>query len=269
MTNPDPLDAPADRPLVLVCNDDGIDAAGIAALAAAMDGLGTVAVVAPFEEQSAVGHAITVRDPMRVHVWPFDGPSGPVWARAVTGTPADCIKIAVQKLLPRPPDLVVSGINHGPNTAVNVLYSGTVSAATEATVLGIPALAVSHGAWRPSDFEPAGRVARLIAERVLADGLPPGVLLNVNVPEGEIAGVRTTRQARARWEEVFEERRDPFDRPYFWLGGQFIDLDDRPDTDLAALRDGFVSVTPLSLDLTAHDHLASVGALTDSLDLDG
>lgn len=269
MTRPDPLDAPLDRPLVLVCNDDGIDAAGIAALAAGLDGIGTLAVVAPFEEQSAVGHAITVRDPMRVHVWQFDGPAGPVWARAVTGTPADCVKIAVQKLLPRRPDLVVSGVNHGPNTAVSVVYSGTVSAATEGTILGVPSVAVSHQAWRPSDFEPAARVARRIAERVLDDGLPPGVLLNVNVPEGEIRGVRVTRQAKARWEEEFEERRDPFDRPYFWLGGKFVDLDGGADTDLAALADGHVSVTPLQLDLTAHDALDQTRSLLDSLPTDG
>ena len=156
----DVLDAPADRPLILLCNDDGIDAAGINALACALDGLGTLVVVAPFEEQSAVGHAITVRMPMRVHPWTFDGACGPLWARAVTGTPADCVKIAVQKLLPRRPDLVVSGINHGPNTAVSVMYSGTVSAATEATILGIPAVAVSHGDWRPTDFTAAGEAAR-------------------------------------------------------------------------------------------------------------
>ena len=266
------LDAPTDRPLVLVSNDDGIDAAGIAALVRALGGLGTLAVVAPFEEQSAVGHAITIRMPMRVHEWTFargaaaDVASGgaAVWARAITGTPADCVKIAVQKLLPRPPDLVVSGINHGPNTAVNVVYSGTVSAATEATILGVPAIAVSHAEWRPTDFEAAGAVARTLAERVLADGLPPGVLLNVNVPGTALRGMRTTRQARSRWEEAFEERRDPFDRPYFWLGGQFLDLDDGVDTDTAAVADGYVSVTPLHIDLTAHDALDHVRAWTDA-----
>jgi 5'-nucleotidase len=258
-----PIPGHSDRPLVLISNDDGIDARGIAALASALDGLGEIAIVAPFEEQSAVGHAITVRDPMRVHPWPFEGPSGPVWARAVTGTPADCVKIACQKLLPRRPDLVVSGINHGPNTAVNVLYSGTVSAATEACILGIPSLAVSHGDWRPDDFEAAGRAARSIAEKVLEKGLPPGVLLNVNVPGGSpesIAGTRATRQARARWEEEFEERRDPMDRPYYWLGGRFVDLDEGADTDLHALREGYVSVTPLQIDLTAHAHLDDIQA---------
>jgi 5'-nucleotidase len=214
-----PLRTAPDRPLLLLTNDDGIDANGIAALASALDGLGDLAVVAPAQEQSAVGHAITVRDPVRAHPWPFEVPSGPVWARAVTGTPADCVKLACQKLLPRWPDLVVSGINHGPNTAVNVIYSGTVSAATEASIVGIPALAVSLCDWDPeADFEAAGRFARLLAERVLGDGIAPGTLLNVNVPPGDfgaIRGIEITRQARSRWEEEFHERRDPFDRPYY------------------------------------------------------
>ncbi|MEM1054914.1 MAG: 5'/3'-nucleotidase SurE [Bacteroidota bacterium] len=258
-----PIPGASDQPLILLANDDGIDAAGIAALAFALDGLGEIAIVAPFEEQSAVSHAITIRQPMRVYDWPFEGASGPLWARAVTGTPADCIKMACQRLLPRMPDLVVSGINHGPNTAVNVLYSGTVGAATEACILGIPSVAVSHGEWRPDDFEGAGLAARRVAEHVLAKGLPPGVLLNVNVPGGtpdDIAGVRITRQARSRWEEEFEERRDPMDRPYYWLGGQFIDLDEGADTDLNALREGYVSVTPLQIDLTAHAHLSDLAA---------
>ncbi|MEM0961742.1 MAG: 5'/3'-nucleotidase SurE [Bacteroidota bacterium] len=271
MINSTPLDAPADRPLILVSNDDGIDSAGIAALVAALDGLGTIAVVAPLQEQSAVGHGITIRDPMRAIPWAFEGPSGPVWARAITGTPADCVKIAAQKLLPRFPDLVVSGINHGPNTAVNIIYSGTVSAATEATILGVPAIAVSHGAWRPDDFEPTGLISRQLAERVLEEGLPPHVLLNVNVPnvsQSDLKGIRTTRQAHARWEEEFEERRDPMNRPYYWLGGKFVELDDGDDTDLAALRDGFASVTPLHLDLTAHAHLDHTSSLVSSLDLE-
>ncbi|HLT47612.1 MAG TPA: 5'/3'-nucleotidase SurE [Rubricoccaceae bacterium] len=259
-----PLDVHPDRPLVLLSNDDGVDARGLAALAAALDGLGTVAVVAPAQEQSAVGHAITVRQPMRAHAWPFDGPSGPVWARAVTGTPADCVKLACQKLLPRRPDLVVSGINHGPNTAVNVIYSGTVSAATEAAILGLPSMAVSLCSWDPdADFEAAGRWVRRLAERVLDEGLPPGVLLNVNVPDRPleaIAGVAVTRQARARWEEEFEERRDPMDRPYYWLGGRFVNLDEGHDTDLHAVQRGYVSVTPLHYDLTAYAALDRLAA---------
>ncbi len=251
-----PLELDDDTPLILLTNDDGIDARGLSALAAALDGLGTLAVVAPTEERSAVGHAITVRDPLRAHAWPFETPRGPIWARAVNGFPADCVKLAVQKLLPRRPDLVVSGVNHGPNTAVNVIYSGTVSAATEAAILGVPSIAVSHCSWSPdADFEAAGRYARAIAERVVDDGLAPGLLLNVNVPDlglDEIKGVRVTRQARSRWEEEFQERRDPMDRPYYWLGGEFINLDEGADTDLAAIDHGFVSVTPLHHDLTAH-----------------
>ncbi len=258
------LDAPTDRPLVLLTNDDGIDANGLAALASALDGIGTLAVVAPTQEQSAVGHAITVRDPVRAHPWPFEGPSGTVWARAVSGTPADCVKLACQKLLPRRPDLVVSGINQGPNTAVNVIYSGTVSAATEAAILGMPALAVSLCSWDPrADFEAAGRIARRLADRVLDEGLAPGILLNVNVPDldyDEIRGVEITRQARARWEESFQERRDPSDRPYYWLGGAFVNLDEGPDTDLAAVESGFVSVTPLHHDLTAYAQLDALAA---------
>lgn len=256
------LEVHPDRPLILLSNDDGVDAHGLAALAAALHGLGTIAVVAPVQEQSAVGHSITVRDPIRAHPWVIEGPDGPIWARAVTGTPADCVKLAIQKLLPRKPDLVVSGINHGPNTAVSVIYSGTVSAATEAAILGVPSFAVSNCSWDAhADFEVAGHYALIVAERILDHGLPAGVLLNVNVPDlalEHICGVRVTRQARARWEEEFEERRDPFDKPYFWMGGKFIDLDDGIDTDLHAINSGHVSITPIHYDLTAYDHISSL-----------
>jgi 5'-nucleotidase len=202
---------------------------------------------------------------VRTQPWPFEDALGRhVWAYAVTGTPADCVKLACQKLLPRRPDLIVSGINHGPNTAVNVIYSGTVSAATEASIFGIPAVAVSLCSWDPeADFEGAGRYAREIAERVLRDGLAPGTLLNVNVPPGDyddLRGIAITRQARSRWEEEFHERRDPFDRPYYWLGGEFVDLDEGGDTDLAAIKSGFVSVTPLHHDMTAYAQLEALAA---------
>lgn len=256
------LDVQPDRPLILLSNDDGVDANGLAALAAALQGLGTIAVVAPVQEQSAVGHAITVNNPMRAHPWAFESPEGPIWARAVTGTPADCVKLAAQKLLPRKPDLVVSGINHGPNAAVNVIYSGTVSAATEAAILGVPSFAISHCSWdHDLNFEAAGHYARLVAERILDHGLPAGVLLNVNVPDlatEHIRGVEVTRQARARWEEEFEERRDPLNRPYYWLGGHFVNLDDGRDTDLHAIDQGYVSITPIHYDLTAHDHISRI-----------
>ncbi len=250
---------PDRRPLILVCNDDGINAPGIAALAAAMDALGDVYVVAPTTEQSAVGHAITVRDPVRAYPWSFTVPSGEVPAYAVSGTPADCVKLAVNQLLPRRPDLVVSGINRGPNTAVNVIYSGTVSAATEAAILGIDAIAFSLCNWTARDFSAAAHYARQIARTVLTHGLPPGILLNVNIPDlplEAIKGIAITRQARSRWEESFAERRDPYNQPYYWLTGRFVNLDDGDDTDLEAVEQGYVSITPLQHDLTAHAYRA-------------
>jgi len=245
-------------PRILICNDDGIRAPGIQALASSLDGLGEIAVVAPESEQSAVGHAITVRDPVRAHEVGFEVPSGPVPAWAVTGTPADAIKMACHELLDTPPDLVVSGINHGPNTAVNVLYSGTVSAATEASILGVDAVAVSLCDWSATNFEPAGQWSRRIVSMVLAHGLPDDILLNVNVPARsmeEIQGLTITRQARSRWEEGFEQREDPAGRAYFWLSGTFVNLDEGSETDLAAVDEGYVSVTPIQHDMTGYSAL--------------
>lgn len=244
--------------IILISNDDGIGAAGIIALAAAVHDLGRVFVVAPATEQSAVGHAITVRNPVRAHAWKFAEELRIEAAYAVTGTPADSVKLAVNQLLPRKPDLVLSGINRGPNTAVNVIYSGTVSAATEASILGVDAIAFSLCDWMAVDYEASGRVARQIAEQVLAEGLPPGILLNVNIPPlafDEIKGVQVTRQARSRWEESFKERMDPFDQPYYWLTGRFVNLDEGENTDLAAIEEGYVSITPLRHDMTAHEYL--------------
>lgn len=246
------------RPLILISNDDGIDAPGLRALVWALDGLGDLYVVAPATEQSAVGHAITIRDPVRAHTTPFEGPAGPIPAWAVKGTPADCVKLALDKLVPRVPRLVVSGINQGPNASVNILYSGTVSAATEATILDLDAVAVSYSRWQGGDFEASGRYARRIVEQVLREGLPPGVLLNVNVPDLDseaIRGIRITRQAKARWEESFTERLDPVNRPYYWLSGRFVNLDEGEATDLAAIEAGYVSVTPIQFDLTAYRFL--------------
>ncbi len=251
-----------ERPLILVCNDDGIDAPGIVALASAMDGLGEVYVVAPVNEQSAVGHAITVRDPVRARPWHFEVPSGAVPAFAVTGTPADCAKLAINNLLPRPPDLLVSGINRGPNTAVNVIYSGTVSAATEASILGVDAIAFSLCSWEPRDYEAAARCAEIVARQVLRRGIPAGVLFNVNIPDhplDQLRGIAVTRQAHARWEESFVERTDPLNRPYYWLSGRFVNLDEGDNTDLRAVEDGYVSLTPIQYDLTAYGLLDELG----------
>jgi 5'-nucleotidase len=245
-------------PRILLCNDDGITAPGIQALAEALEGLGKLYVVAPESEQSAVGHAITVRDPVRAHEVDFSASSGQIPAWAVSGTPTDSVKLACHELLDERPDLVVSGINHGPNTAVNVLYSGTVSAATEASILGIDAVALSLCDWSSEDFTGAKRWARRIVQRVLRSGLPRGVLLNVNVPAlpaDELEGLAVTRQARSKWEEGFDARTDPADRPYYWLSGTFVDLDDGQETDTSAVEHGYVSVTPIQHDMTAHSAL--------------
>lgn len=261
-----------DRPLILISNDDGITAPGIMALADAVADLGEVWVVAPVSEQSAVGHAITVRDPVRAQEWPFKVSRGEVASFAVTGTPADCVKLAINQILPARPDLVLSGINRGPNTAVNVIYSGTVSAATEASILGIDSIAISLCAWEATDFEPAARYARQIAEKILRDKLPPGVLLNVNIPAlpfEEIKGTLITRQARSRWEESFSERMDPYNRPYYWLSGRFVNLDEGDNTDIYAVEQGYVSITPLHHDLTAHEHIATLALRNWNLNEDG
>ena len=248
-------------PLILICNDDGIHAPGIKALAEAMDGLGELHVVAPQEEQSGVSQAITIRHPVRVKDVPFEVASGPIQAFAVSGTPADCVKLAVDQLLPRKPDLVVSGINQGPNAAINVMYSGTVSAALEASILGIDAVAFSLCAWLGGDYAPSQVFARKIAATVLEEGLPAGVLLNVNIPNlplDEIRGVSVTRQAKSRWEEAFVERKDPFDQTYYWLTGTFVNLDEMDHTDYAAIEQGYVSVTPVQHDLTAYHFIETL-----------
>ncbi len=246
------------KPLILVSNDDGIDAPGIRALASVMSEFGRVVVVAPVEEKSGTGHAITVRNPVRVQPWPFRIPSGMVEAHAVTGTPADCVKLALSRLLPRRPDLVVSGINHGSNTAVNVMYSGTIAAATEAAILGIDAVAFSLCTKNRNDLEAASWYARAITTRVLQQGMPEGVLFNVSIPDlplEELRGVAVTRLAHARWKEHFVERIDPFGETYYWLSGEFENLDTGGNTDVDAVDRGFVSVTPIQFDLTAYNAL--------------
>ena len=250
-----------DRPLILVCNDDGIDAPGIRSLVSVLRDLGEVVVVAPLDEQSAVGHAITIHSPVRARPWHLPGSNGDVLAWAIAGTPADCIKLAVNRLLPKRPDLVVAGINHGSNTAVNVIYSGTVGAAAEACMLGIPSVAVSLCTWDKHDFSPSAHFAERLARTVLSEGIPPGHLLNVNIPPrplADIRGILVTRLARSRWEESFIERTDPFDLPYFWYSGKFVNLDTGESTDVDAVDKGYVSVTPLQLDLTAHAFMGTL-----------
>ena len=235
---------------VLISNDDGIDAPGILALVLEMKKIARVTVVAPDRQQSAVGHAITMNYPLRaVPV----RKNGEFFGYAVDGTPADAVKLGVRFLLKEKPDLLMSGINHGSNTAINILYSGTVSAATEGTILGIPSIAVSLTTHDQADFSYAAKFAARLAGRVVEEGLPQGTLLNVNVPavpEEKISGVRVTRQGNSSWEDTFDVRRDPAGREYFWLTGSMAIRDTDPETDQIAVRENFISVTPIHYELT-------------------
>ncbi len=235
---------------ILVSNDDGIGAPGLFVLTQELKALGEVTVVAPDRQQSAVGHAITMNYPLRAV--PYHR-NEQFFGYAVDGTPADAVKLAVKCLLPGRPDLLVSGINHGSNTAINIIYSGTVSAATEGTILGIPSIAVSLTTYMEADFGYAAKFAARLSRMVLANGLPQGTLLNVNVPalpEESIRGVRVTRQGDSSWEDTFDVRRDPSNREYFWLTGTMKVTDSDPGTDQVAVRDGYISVTPIRYQLT-------------------
>jgi 5'-nucleotidase len=238
------------RPHILVANDDGIDAPGLFALVQEMKKIGHVTVVAPDKQQSAVGHAITMNYPLRVKEFKKDGK---FFGYAVQGTPADCVKLAVRAILKREPDLVVSGVNHGSNTAISIIYSGTVSAATEGTILGIPSIAVSLTTYAPADFRYAAKFARKLAILIGKRGLPPSTLLNVNVPplkEKDIKGVLITRQGKAVWNDTFDHRRDPNNREYYWLTGGLEKVDTDLEFDEAAIRANYISVTPIQYDLT-------------------
>lgn len=242
---------------ILVTNDDGIHAGGIRALIDAVKHLGRVVVVAPDKPQSGMGHAITLNEPLRLK------PSslfGDIEAYACSGTPVDCVKLAKDKILHTKPDLCVSGINHGSNSSINIIYSGTMSAAMEAGIEGIPAVGFSLLNYAAdADFSAAAQYAAIIAEQILHVGLPPATLLNVNIPDlpaNEIQGIRICRQAHAKWEEEYDERLDPHNRPYYWLTGRFVNYDQGEDTDEWALTHGYVSVVPVQYDLTAHHAMA-------------
>lgn len=215
-------------------------------------------MVAPDVERSAVGHAITTRTPLRVQEFRR---GRRLMGYATSGTPADCVKLAVGTIFPEPPNLVVSGINLGANTGTNVIYSGTVSAATEARILGIPSLAISLGTFEDPTWSYAAALGRRVAGAVLRRGLPPRVLLNVNVPNlprAEIRGIRVTRQGDSLYQDQYAVREDPRREPYYWLAGSFLMRDDDPDTDAWALANGYVSITPITYDLTAHGERAAL-----------
>ena len=236
--------------VVVLTNDDGIHAAGLAALEKALAELGEVYVIAPEREQSACGHALTLHRPLR----PL-----PLGERrySVNGTPSDCVNLSVLGFLPETPVLVVSGINHGANLGDDVTYSGTVSAAMEGTILGVPSIAVSL--VDGGDFEIAGRVARLVAMRVLVGGLPDNTLINVNVPPRPPRGIRMTRLGHRVYKEKIVEQADPRGRSHYWIGGGEARWDDLDGTDMGAVHDGYVALTPLHLDLTNHRALVQLG----------
>lgn len=243
----------SERPLILVSNDDGITAPGIRTLVDAVKHLGEVIVVAPDSPQSAMGHAVTISRPLRLEKTNL---YGDIVSYQCSGTPADCVKLAVDKVMHRKPDLLVSGINHGSNSSINVIYSGTMSAAVEGAIEGIPAVGFSLCDFSyDADFTLAKSVARKIASDILSNGLPKGVLLNVNVPkiaESDWKGFKVCRQANAKWQEEFDERQDPNGRKYYWLTGKFVNYDQGEDTDEWALANNYASVVPVQFDLTAH-----------------
>ena len=240
-----------DKPLILVTNDDGITAPGIRNLIEVMNEIGDVFVVAPDSPQSGMGHAITIDSTLEVSAVTID--EGPQIEYSCSGTPADCVKLAVNEILNKKPDLCVSGINHGSNSSINVIYSGTMSAAIEAGIEGIPAVGFSllDHSWN-ANFEPVKEYVKKVTLNILKNGLPKGTVLNVNFPKDEIKGVKVCRQAIANWVEEFDKRTNPQGKEYYWLTGNFINLDKGEDTDIHALDNGYASVVPVQFDMTAH-----------------
>jgi 5'-nucleotidase len=244
---------------ILLCNDDGIHAPGISVLRRAVGDLGEIRIVAPDVERSAAGHAITLADPIKST--PVEK-NGVFFGDAIGGTPADCIKLAACAIMKdAPPDLTLSGINLGSNTGISVLYSGTVSAATESVILGIPGVAFSLCSYLDPQWEMAERVAAELTRKIIENPPPPGVLLNINMPNlpyDELKGIKVTRMGSSRFIEKFHERLDPRGRTYYWLDGELAVHDEGDDIDIHAVRDGYVSITPIQLDMTAYDHLESL-----------
>ncbi len=240
-----------ERPLILITNDDGIYAKGINELIEVIRLFGDIVVVAPDSPRSGMGHAITVDHPLRVTLLEQD--AGLV-IYSCTGTPADCVKLACNQLLEKLPDFIISGINHGANTSVSILYSGTMGAALEGCIHGVPSIGFSLNDYSPdADFSRAKIVVARIFQTVAQHGLPEGVCLNVNIPQGEFKGINFCRQTRGKWVEEYEKRIDPHGRSYFWLKGYFNNAEaEALDTDDFAILNGFVSVVPVNTDLTAY-----------------
>ena len=244
------------RPLIVITNDDGYSAKGFKELISVMRKLGDVLAISSDQPMSGMSHAVTIQTPLRV-TQIVDEPGFQEFRS--NGTPVDMVKLAKHSLLDRIPDLIVSGINHGSNASINIIYSGTMGAVLEAAIDGIPAIGFSLCDY-PADaeFGHAHEFIELISRKVLADGLPKGIGLNVNIPkisDEPIKGIKVVRQAEARWVEDFEERTDPFRRKYYWMGGHFVNGDVRKDTDEKALQDNYVSVVPVQIDFTAHNYV--------------
>jgi 5'-nucleotidase len=246
-------------PTILITNDDGIFAPGLRTLISVMREIGEVVVVAPDQPMSGASHSITVRHPLRLHnILKDEG----YQEYSCNGTPVDCVKLGEQVVLKRKPDLLVSGINHGSNASINIIYSGTMAAVLESAIGGVPSIGFSLLDYSSkADFSGCGPFVKMIAEIVLQHGLPDGVCLNVNIPAvngNEIKGVKVCRQGRSRWVEEFDSRTDPHNREYHWLTGFFEKLEDNEDTDQWALDNNYVSVVPVHFDLTAHYALATL-----------
>ncbi|ALM08040.1 stationary phase survival protein SurE [Sediminicola sp. YIK13] len=251
-----------EKPLILVTNDDGITAPGLRALVRYMKEIGDVVVVAPDSPQSGMGHAITLDNTLYSKKVTIDTENGGTEEYSCSGTPADCVKLALQELLDRKPDICVSGINHGSNSSINVIYSGTMSAAIEAGIEGIPAIGFSlcDFSW-DANFEKAGDAIKRIVREALEKGMPQGVVLNVNIPKLEgkaYRGIKISRQARANWKEKFDKRISPMGKEYYWLTGEFELLDKGEDTDEWALANDYISLVPTQFDLTAHHAIQNI-----------
>ncbi len=243
---------------ILISNDDGIDSLGIYVLANTLKEIADVTVVAPRTEQSAVGHAITMQIPLRVTKY---YKNEEFFGYAVDGTPADCIKMGIKNILKDKPDLVISGINKGSNTAINIIYSGTVSAAREAAIMDVPSIAVSVTSHTASNYKYAAKVAMQLAQMIEEKGLEKGTLLNVNVPdlpEEEVKGILLTRQGKSKWDDGYEERTDPYGRHYYWLTGELVIHDTDLEADQKAILENYVSVTPIHFDLTDYKTFESM-----------
>ena len=248
------------RPLILVTNDDGISAPGIRTLISAMNELGDVIVVAPDSPQSAMGHAITINSTLQCNQVKID--DGPQIEYSCSGTPADCVKLGINEILDRKPDICVSGVNHGSNSSINVIYSGTMSAAVEASIEGIPAIGFSllDYSWN-ANFNEIKKYLFNITKQALLNGIPKGNALNVNFPklkEKDIKGIKICRQANAYWVEKFDKRVNPQGKEYYWLTGEFINKDNGHDSDEWALANGFISIVPVKFDMTDHQNISYI-----------